>query len=202
MTPQSHKLNLPRIGCLYFDVLFSLPEGDRAVALIAECLEEGAAVATYRRGGTEHAVLFGHRTASDGTSEYRSSWFLLDPEVPRIESQGDAWTALDRGYDAIDHVHMHCMFQLTQHEPRMTLPITLFASEGFAFNQIRGYRAALVEEERTIWNATVDWIESRDGFELSVNFDEYHVTSDISSRDLFGACTAVRDSLVVERGSD
>ncbi len=198
MTSHPHRLDLARAGCSYLDVFFSLPESHPSIMPITACLQDGTAAAAYRRSNIQHTALFSHHTTSDGTSDYRLSWFALDPEIPKLLPQGDPWTALELAYAAADLVHMHCMFNPTaSREPRMTLPISLFASGAFPFNQIQGYRAALTDGDRTVWTAIVDRLGAPEGFQIQINFPEYTLPSVPSSRDLLGACTSVYESLMV-----
>ena len=203
MASEHHKVDLQKLGCTYLDVFFALPEGHPAIERIAEHLPRNAAGAVYRRSRHEHVVLVAQRTLPDGTSEYRSSWFVSGQESSGIEVDGDPWTVLDLGHEAADHAHIHCMFDADLRlEPKMVIPISPFASGVLPFNQLQGYRAALVEDNRTVWSAVIDWLGPDYGCDVTIRVDEYDLRSAVGTRGLLGYCASIRAGLMTRRDNE
>lgn len=205
MPPILHKLDLTRVGCDEFQIVIELPASESAIERIGALLENEVAWDDYRRGGTRHSVVFGAgRQGDDSVSRYIGRWFTTDPEADVPQRSGDVWAALDSVYEAAvrhEGVHVHGHFELPSGDvqPKMTLPIPLFAPGAFAFNQIQGYRAALVEGERTLWSAVVDQQGTTGAYQVAIQFDEHDLDSATSTRDLFARCVELRDSLMTER---
>lgn len=197
MNPNAHKLDLVRMGCAYFEVLFSARDSDLGAPLLDELLDEGVAAGSYSRRGTRFGVLVS-ALIGEGPPEYRSAWFELPEDGGVPPRLGDPWSALSALMDTAQHADMHCAFEvISDREPKLALPLELFSTGAFPFNQLSGYRAASVDHGKTIWTAIVDRGGSGD-FAVSVHFEEYDLESVTSSRELLLACVKVRDDLMQE----
>lgn len=195
--PNSHKLDLDRFGCSYFEVQFSALNGE-ADPRLAEHLADGLATGSYSRRGNRFAALVVGLDDQD-PPVYRGSWFALPAEGPAPAQIGDPWAALGLLFGAADHADMRCAFQATsEHEPKLALPLDLFAHGAFPFNELRGYRVARIEGDRTVWTAIVDHLDGPRAFSVSVHFDDYDLGSVESARDLLAMCVDVRDDLMQE----
>lgn len=207
MPPHPHKLDLAGVSCEQFQIAIEIPTSDSAVDLINASLEDDVAWASYRRGRTQQSVVFsssGHRDES--ISHYIGVWFTPGPEAPIPQQRGDVWAALDRAYEAAtrhEGVYVSGSFNLDSEsgQPKMIVPITLFSSGAFPFNQIQGYRAALVEDERTIWSAILDQHGATGDYHVAIQIDDHDSEAAKTSRDLFDLCVGVCKSLMVGRVS-
>ena len=202
MSPDPHKLDLARVDCTLFEVFFDLPADHSAIKQIAEHLDERTAVALYRRSHNEHTVLFAQRPGADGSSEYRNTWIASGSEASGFEAHGDPGVALEIAYGAAEHAHIYCLFSPNEGlEPKVTLPISPFASGTLPFNQIQGYRAALVEGEQNTWSAVIDWIKPNQ-FGVAIHVDKYDLALVKGPNTLLSYCVSIRDSLFVEKSDE
>lgn len=198
MNPNAHKVDLDLMGCAYFEVLFSGLDSPSDAPLLDELLDDGVAAGSYSRRRNRFGVLVS-ALIGEGPPEYRSSWFALPQDggvPPRV---GDPWSALGVLMDTARRADVNCGFHVTSdREPKLALPLELFSLGSFPFNQLSGYRAALVESDKTIWTAIVDRVDAPGDIAVSIHFEDYDLESAASSRDLLSACVAVRDSLMQE----
>ena len=204
MSASSHKLDLTRFDCDQFSLIIEMPESESAVESIDHYLEGGVAWDSYYRSGTRHIATI--RRAPDGVGDgvagYTAHWFIPAPETPTRTRRGALWSALELAYHSKaeqKEMHVHCYFSMDSSlvQPKMTLPVPLFSSGSFAFNQIQGYRAAMVDGERTLWSAIVDWPEAVGEYQISIRLNDWNMEA--ISRDIFLRCVSIRDSLMTGR---
>ena len=207
LTAISHKLDLPRFNCDQFSVIIEMPESEPAVESIDSHLEEGFAWDSYSRSGARHLVIFRRSpdgTNSDEVASFTALWLIPTPEMPTRARRGALWGALELAYESKSEqkeMHAHCNFSMDSSimQPKMTLPVSLFTFGSFAFNQIQGYRAAMVEGERTLWSAIVDWPEAVGDYRISIRMNDWN-TED-TSREIFARCISICNDLMTGKSS-
>ena len=204
MSDSSHKVDLSRFDCDQFSVIIEMPESEAAVESIDHYLEKGVAWDSYHRSGARHLTILrkAPNGASDGMAGYTAHWFVPAPEAPTRTRRGALWSALELAYHSKveqKEMHVHCNFSMDSSlvQPKMILPVPLFSPGSFAFNQIHGYRAAMVDGERTLWSAIVDWPESKGEYQISIRLNDWN--REAMSRDIFLRCVSIRDSLMTGR---
>lgn len=208
MAPSPHKVDLSRTGCEQLQVAVEIPASDSAVAHIDATLEEDSAWAAYSRRTVRHSLIVVRRGDGDegGSVHYICHWFMPAPEMPVPPQRGDPWVALDLVYEAATrnkgvHVSAHFNVEGEDARPKLALPITLFEPGAFPFNQIQGYRAALVEDDHTRWSAVIDQDSATGDYQVSIQLDDRELGASKMSRDLFMECVALRDSLMMGQPS-
>ena len=198
MAASSHKLDLERVGCAYLEVRFGALDDESVTQSLDEYLDDGVAAGSYSRRGNRFGVFVAVHE-HEGPPEYQGSWFPLPQEGGTPARVGDPWSALGLLFETVQHADISCSFHVaSDREPKLAIPIALFSSGAFPFNELHGYRAALVDDGRTIWTAIVDQVDSPKDFAVSVRFADYSIQPSTSSRDLLTACTDVRDQLMQE----
>lgn len=196
---QPHEADMQGEGCTVIDVSFDVPAGgmaDRGLRAIMD--DDERAWAGYSRSGVWHAaVLEKFEEHVVDFNHYHCSWYLPSEEENDVEYKTDqVWEALNAAYDQTrEHygVDVTCVFR-TKSEPKLVLPVTLFNLSAFPFNQIQGYRAARVEDDRTLWTATIDRMVSQDGYRIAITLDGNMIDSTVS---LYRQCLDIRDQLTV-----
>lgn len=207
MAPQHHKIDLGKVGCERFMVSVDVPKVHQANETIRALLDDERHEARnrYSRNRVRHSVLL---TASERAEsfQYVCEWLVVPATLPRVPDQRpDAiWSAaLSEMYDAAVEQggwHAHGDFSRDPGvHPKLALPITLFASGAFPFNTILGYRAALVEGDRTVWSVIIDGGERGDGYRASVHIHEYPLAREGSYRDIVARCVSIRDEVMIGR---
>ena len=193
MTVVRHKLDLPRAQCSYMQVFGDVPTIEGLDAL----LEDNWALDSYRRSGTVHTV--GVYIQTETGSEDQSLRIFWNPRGPRLAREGKALDAIEVIAQAVSTLDFQCQFEIASDHfrPKFTLPITLFEKDAFPFNQIQGYRAALVEEGKTVWSAILDRPVDSSSYHLGVHFPQYTVQPNMGFGAMLSAGVAVKDSLFV-----
>ena len=207
MAPQHHKIDLGKMGCERFLVSVVVPKDHQANGVIRAFLDEdGGAWSTYSRNRVRHSVLLTAREQDAASFQYMCEWIVVPASFPTPTAQrpDDIWSALSEMYDVSveqGRWHAHCDFT-SEGNAKLALPITLFAPGAFPFNKILGYRAALVEGDRTVWTVVIDGEDGEGGYRLSIHVSEYPLAREGSYRDIVARCVSIRDDVMIGRGDD
>lgn len=198
------KLDLARYSCLDLMVRIPIPSDFLVAEKVESLLPGGLAYGRYSKNREAHGVIARFASSEDGS--FMTVQYLAGDGAAPPNKHGDVFGVLDalggRVATVVSHVHAHFVIPnqvSASRRLRLKLPVSLFSSGAFPFEELRGYRAAKVDGSgKTIWTAVVDQEELENDLNVGVTLAE---TTGSSFDGLLRECCGIVDALFTE-GSD